>query len=295
MDSAGAIRGRESNYRQDAWDDDEKGSRNQEWLAKKLSPSDSSDSSSSPISQQPTMAPSSSPTKRPTSYPRPLFTSQMSAEEKAACKAAANGEVYTTKNSVVVRYIYELLFPVDRIATDVASKVDEKIQAFLVDELLDCEGPNPLSTVAGVGPGQDIDAIIKESCSNLIPEEYQACHLMAGSVTLYLPKTKAESNSDEEPYDPVLEKLRLAFHGARRKLQDRFVDEELGILRLYYVGDYVYKDHTDKKRPGEVYTPSISSNVPDSKQPTKSASTTLISVVIARLQVSWCLYSLLSF
>lgn len=278
MDSVIAIRGRDVR-------EDEKETWDWEWLAKKKnSPDfptiiDASDSSSGPI-DQPTMAPSLSPTSRPTKDSRPLSTSEMSAEERAACEAAANGEVYTTKDSVIVRYIYELLYPTDRKAIDVALSVDKRVQALLLDELLDCDGPNPISNVAGVGPGGDADAIIKESCSKLMPEGAQACHMMAGSVTLYLQESKRESNSEEEPYDPVTEKLRHAFNGARRKLQARLVDEKLGILRLYYVGDYVYKDHESNTSSGVEHTPPVvSSNLSDSNQVAKS-STALIPVVV---------------
>lgn len=211
-------------------------------------PDDENKSGNEGLAWQPPSAsshPHYSEEKVPTTAPldTSIFSSPtMSLEQKAACEAAANGEVYSTSHSVIVRFIYELLFPSDRIATDVASNVDQKVQRFLSDELIECTGPNPLSLgVGGVGPGQDFNAIMKDSCTNLRPNGSQECHLMAGSITLYL-QSRGESNSDDEPWDPVSEKLRLAFNGARRSLQNRFVNEELGILQLYYVGAYVYED-----------------------------------------------------
>ena len=293
IESAQGIRGRESNLRQDFWDDKNE-SGNSQWSAGKRpsSPyhehSEENVPTTSPLSGaldtttashvSSTMAPSSSPaTKGPA--PRPLVPSPtMSAEQKAACEAAAKGEVYTTNDSVSVRFIYELLFPSDRIATDVALQVDQKVQRFLSDELLDCStGPN--QQVAAIGPGQDFDTIIRDSCTNLTPNSSQDCHLMAGSITLYLLQSRGESNSDEEPLDPVSKKLRLAFNGARRSLQDRFVNEELGILKLYYVGEYAHEDKSVHVSGSDSDKSNGINTAPDSVIPSKRSSSAFIPVV----------------
>jgi hypothetical protein len=44
-----------------------------------------------------------------------------------------------------------------------------------------------------------------------------------------------------EPLDPLLEKLLLAFNGEHCILQDRFVDKEFGMFKLYYnVGENIH-------------------------------------------------------
>ena len=178
----------------------------------------------------------SPPTKQPISQPTALPTI---AEYKAACEAAANKDVYVTDMSISVEYLYELISPADRTVKEVASNVDEQVQDFLVEELVECD--TELSTVAGVGSGK-IDTELENVCSTLAAaDDSQTCHLMAGSVVLYL-LTGGLTLSDEEGFDRVEEKLKVAFNGARRSLQSSLVNEELGILGLHYLGGRVEND-----------------------------------------------------
>lgn len=235
-------------------------------------------------SSLPTTFPTPVPTASPTKSPSLPAVQTMSAEKQAACEAAAKGDVYTTQTSVTVRFLYELLSPDDRDPIEVASNVDKRIQTYLMDELVDCTYHH--SPVGGVGPGEAfVDPVLKDSCSNLVAGDSEVCHLMAGSVVLYL-LSNGESNSEDEIFDPVSEKLRLAFNGERRFLQTRFVDEGEGILGVYYVGDYVYKDTSSA--PGEEEVLPVSSIESDSndKSPSVSSASAIPVAVATSLLVA---------
>lgn len=171
-------------------------------------------------------------------------------EQTSACEAAANGDVYTTEESITVRFLYELLSPANRSITDVASNVDEKVQDFLVKELVKCENSNLLTPIGGVGRGE-VSTVVEKVCSQLIPsDDSETCHLMTGTVYLYL-FTSGPSNGEEvvlsnqEGLDQVEQKLRIAFNGQqRRSLQASFVDKTRGILGLYYIGGRLEEEST---------------------------------------------------
>jgi hypothetical protein len=183
----------------------------------------------------------------PTSIPNTLADTAppTTVEPTSACEAAANGDVYSTEESITVRFLYELLSPANRSITDVASNVDEKVQDFLVKELVKCENSNLLTPIGGVGRGE-VSTVVEQVCSQLIPsDDSETCHLMTGTVYLYL-FTSGPFNgeevvlSDQEGLDQVEQKLRIAFNGQqRRSLQASFVDETRGILGLYYIGGRV--------------------------------------------------------
>ena len=194
----------------------------------------------------PTPAPIASVTSVDVSYPTnvPTTPSPTSREQSAACKAAANGDVYATDEVITIRFLYELLSPNDRIVSDVASNVDAKVQDFLVNELVKCDNPS-LLTIGGVGRGE-IGNVVESICSRLTPGEAQVCHLMSGIVHVYLLAGGSSNDeelfilSDEEGLDEVEEKLRIGFNGeTRRSLQESLVDEAAGILGLYYIGGRV--------------------------------------------------------
>jgi hypothetical protein len=89
----------------------------------------------------------------PTSIPNTLADTAplTTVEPTSACEAAANGDVYSTEESITVRFLYELLSPANHSITDVASNVDEKEQDFLVKELVKCKNSNLLTPIGGVG------------------------------------------------------------------------------------------------------------------------------------------------
>jgi hypothetical protein len=111
-------------------------------------------------------------------------------------------------------------------------------QDFLVAALIDCSVE--LASVGGVGPGE-IDTVVEYFCSFLVPQNSQVCHLMEGTIVLYL--SSGAALTDEEGMDQVSEQLSFAFNGAQRSLQTNgvpgrplFIDPALGILGLYYIG-----------------------------------------------------------
>jgi cbb3-type cytochrome oxidase subunit 3 len=132
----------------------------------------------------------------------------------------------------------------------VASNVDEKVQDFLVKELVKCENSNLLTPIGGVGRGE-VSTVVEKICSQLIPsDDSEICHLMTGTVYLYL-FTSGPSNGEEvvlsnqEGLDQVEQKLRIAFNGQqRRSLQASFVDKTRGILGLYYIGGHLEEEST---------------------------------------------------
>lgn len=303
--AASTIRGaKQSNFRQDIFDvdEDEKGNgagtgvarpnlvkphevRKRSNSNEDVEPPESEtdmvmSSTADPVSS--TLAPLSSAATPPSP---PTVITQMSAEQKAACEAATNGQVFKTETSVTVRFLYELLSPDDRAIGEVASSVDERVRGFLIDELVDCE-QQTRSNVGGVGPGKDAHNAIKDSCSNLVAGESQSCHLMAGSVVLYL-LSSDESNSEEEAFDPVSDRLKIAFNGEQRVLQSRFVDRELGILGLCYVGDYVYEDNSISSSPVED-TAKTSNIFSEANESEASSSPGFVPVIIATAVLVSC-------
>lgn len=233
-------------------------------------------------SKRPTVAPSTSlPTEPPPTEPPPTDPPTVSptlspegAIQKAACEAAANSEVYSTETFVTVRFLYELLSPVDRPIAEVASNVDQRVQDFLVSELVDCQ--NGLTSIGGVGPG-DVDAVVENECSELVPQESQTCHLMAGTVVLYL-LSSGETNSQDGYFDRVAEELEVAFNGERRSLQSSFVDEELGILGLYYIGGHI--DDEEEKDGSNKTEEGVASAVTGSGESVSSIPAVVIPVIV---------------
>lgn len=115
--------------------------------------------------------------------------------------------------------------------------------------------------MGGVGAGE-IDTVVESVCSTLVTGDLEVCHLMEGTVVLYL--TTGATLTDEEGLDHVSQELSIAFNGARSSLQSKgvsvrslFIDPDLGILGLYYIGGRVEED-----KPGTGDAGSSKSNVP---------------------------------
>lgn len=215
-----------------------------------IAPMDETASGGSTPTNRPTTAPPSEtpPTKAPPT-PQPTALSTSTEEEKAACQAAADSEVFMTETSITVRYLYELLYPAKRDRKEVASHVDESVQDLLVHELVDCT--NQLESVGGVGPGE-VDTVVDNTCSNLVAADAsQACNLMEGSIVLFL-LTNGKIISDQEGFDLVSETLETAFNGQRRRSLgvSTFVNETLGILGLHYIGSHVQEEDDSTKTEG---------------------------------------------
>ena len=194
-----------------------------------------------PIASPTTALTVTPPTKKPTPEPTALPTT---AEQKAACDAVSNSDVYMTETYITVRFLYELLTPANRNMTEVASSVDEKVQDFLVEELVDCKREH--MSIGGVGPGE-VDTVVDDVCSTLAPTDSQTCHVMEGTVVLFFLSNSLKM-TDREGFEKVSEKLKGAFNGERRSLQSSFVNEELGILGLYFIGARVDEEKDDSTK-----------------------------------------------
>lgn len=305
-ESALAIRGKQSNNRPEVWEDEDVAPEDKGWLNlfkherhthSNSDEDDKADNSFSlpnpPLDEVPDSS-SAPPTGASSASPQqttrsPASVQQPTPEELAACEAAAVGDVYKTDQSITVRFLYELLSPDDRALTEVAATVHEKVQDFLVDELVgDCDGRRPFSSIGGIGPGNEVDTVIRDSCSNLLAQKSETCHLMAASVVLYLFSSN-KSYSDDEAYDPVSEKLRLAFNGSRRSLKTSFVDEDQGILGLYYIGDYVYEDNSASTGSGA--TTNVASIGSDDSSQSKTLSARVPVIIASSIMLACLLFT----
>ena len=157
-----------------------------------------------------------------------------------ACQAIANNEIYQTRNFITVSYYYELLAKKTVLLNTATNFVDISVQNLLVDSLVDCndnsQHPRPIQ---GVSPS-DNDKYAGGQCSEITSynESSEICYVVEGSTLVYL--LESSSITKNEVTNLVYDILRKEFNDSERRRMEKFslLNEETGLLRLHFLGDY---------------------------------------------------------
>ena len=153
-----------------------------------------------------------------------------------SCEAARNGEIYVTEDSIKVTYFYELLTNTNQLLRPVANTLDKSFQGFLASTLVDCSLAQR-SIIQGISPA-DTDKNAGGTCNgiSLYDRNTMSCYVMEGSVEVYL--NGISTSTSLEIRDLVWSTLRNAINGGeRRHLLTSFINEEVGIIDLFFVSD----------------------------------------------------------
>ena len=118
--------------------------------------------------------------------------------------------------------------------------VDVSVQNLLVESLVDCndnsQHPRPIQ---GVSPS-DNDKYAGGPCSEITSydESSEICYVVEGSTLVYL--LESSSLTKSEVTSLVYDILREEFNGSERRRVEKFslFNEDTGLLRLYFLGDY---------------------------------------------------------